>query len=203
MYLDKILGTETKLNILSKLVSNPDKKFVERELAKEVRMAPSGVNRQIKDLVECGLVKFEKVGRTNYYKINEKHFLFPALKELFKDLNQAYIQLAKNITKCVVRKHKIKAVILVGSAKDRTVREDYVKEPSDLDLVVVGDNPNEILDDVLKCSFNLFEKYGINCYPIVLSERDYVKRLKENDPFILYVHVEGELLHGKKPGRFN
>jgi Fic family protein len=54
MYLDKLLGSKTKINLLSVLLSNPERSFIESELAKEAGAAVSEVNRQINDLVSIG-----------------------------------------------------------------------------------------------------------------------------------------------------
>lgn len=202
MYLDKILGSETKINMLNALVSKPSQKFVEAKLAEEIKMAASGVNRQIKPLVECGVVKMEKIGKANIYRINTEHFIYPALKKLFVDLNEVYKKMAMDITRHITKKERVNAVILIGSAKKGGVSQDYVGQPSDLDLVVVGEKPKALLDSIVAyTSHRLFEKYGINCYPIVMTEREYKKRLKKNDPFILEVQVGGEVLYGKKPSR--
>ena len=45
MYLDRILGSTTKINALSVLVSNPKRSFMEIELAKESGSPVSEVNR--------------------------------------------------------------------------------------------------------------------------------------------------------------
>jgi len=46
MYLDKILGSKTKINLLSVLVAHPERSIVEYELAKEAEVSVSEVNWQ-------------------------------------------------------------------------------------------------------------------------------------------------------------
>lgn len=41
MYLDKLLGSKTKVNLLSVLVSHPERSIIESELAKEAGVAVS------------------------------------------------------------------------------------------------------------------------------------------------------------------
>jgi len=74
VYLEKILGTGTKINVLSLLVNNPQKSYVEKDLAAEAGAAVSEINRQMPALVESGLVHLERVGKTKVYSINRQHF---------------------------------------------------------------------------------------------------------------------------------
>ncbi len=47
MYLDKILGSTTKVNALSVLISNSSRVYLENELARESGASVSEVNRQM------------------------------------------------------------------------------------------------------------------------------------------------------------
>ena len=201
MYLDRILGTATRVNTLSELLANPDEPIIENRLAKRAGMAASGVHKQVKALVECGLVRMHKVGRSNQYSVNTKHFLYKPLRALFQDLNAAYKRMAMEITAHATKKHGIDAVILIGSANKKTVRQDYVNNPSDLDLVIIGKDTEGIARDVAGYAAEKAVEYGVNCYPIVLTQEEYRERLKKDDPFTLNAQAEGELLYGKKPSR--
>jgi DNA-binding transcriptional ArsR family regulator len=86
MYMDKILGTKTKINILSVLVAQPERSIIENELAKEAGMSVSEVNRQIKDLVNAGLVTMERTGKAKVYRVNRQHFLYQPLRSIFRSL---------------------------------------------------------------------------------------------------------------------
>lgn len=75
-YLNRIMGTKTKINILSALVQAPGKSFIESELAEEIGSSISEVSRQVTDLINCGLIRMEKIGKAKVYTINRQHFLF-------------------------------------------------------------------------------------------------------------------------------
>lgn len=47
----------------------------------------------------------------------------------------------------------------------------------------------------------VYQKYAINIYSIVLTIGEYIKGLQV-DPFIMNVHTRGELMYGEKPSRF-
>ena len=70
-------------------------------------------------------------------------------------------------------------MILVGSAVSGSVREDYVGEPSDVDLVIVvdsGDRVEAVEDEVLRyLGAEVFPVYGVNVHPIVLTADEYME----------------------------
>jgi predicted nucleotidyltransferase len=205
MYLDKLLGSKTKINLLSVLVSNPDRSLIESELAKEAGASVSEVNRQINDLVSIGLVTLERVGKSKLYKVDQKHFLYEPLKVLFKSLEDVYKEIAYDVTNFIAVALEVKTIILFGSLSSGKLRESFVKEPSDIDLIIVVQNEkqvipikNKMLDYV---NTKIFPVYGVNVYPIVLSSEEYVSGLS-TDAFIMNVHSNGEVLYGEKPRRF-
>jgi predicted nucleotidyltransferase len=205
MYLDKILGSKTKINLLCVLVAHPERSIVENELAKEAWVSVSEVNRQIKDLVNVGLVAMERVGKSKVYQVNQRHFLYAPLKGVFRSLEEIYREIADKVAAFVAGMHKVKAVMLFGSLALRKVRSDFVKEPSDVDIMIIVEDESQIKsirDDVLDfVGSEVFPVYGINIYPIVLSVDEYLSGLSK-DVFIMDVHSRGEVLYGEKPRRF-
>lgn len=83
MFLEEIIGSKTKIRILYFLFKNEKSVYFEKELAVACGASISEVNRQIKSLVEFGLVHFQKEGRLKKYRINPAHFLYKPLKDLF------------------------------------------------------------------------------------------------------------------------
>lgn len=204
MYLDGILGSRTKVNILSVLINSPRQGINEGKLAKQAGVSASEVNRQIKDLVTVGLVSLTRVGRSKLYSINAEHFLHQPLSDLFRSLNSIYREIANKVKDYVISIGPVEAVILVGSLSTGTIRQDYVSNPSDIDIVVVVDNDanrsNWKKTLVEYMSHEIYPMYGINAYTIVLSKSDYISGLSD-DRFIMNIHTHGETLFGKKPRR--
>lgn len=205
MYLDKILGSKTKINALSVLVAHPERSIIENELAKEAGASVSEVNRQVKDLVNVGLIIMERVGKAKVYRVNQQHFLYEPLKSLFRSLEEIYREIASKVVKLVAGRHKVEAVVLFGSLAMRKIRSDFVKEPSDVDIMVVVKNKSQVRaveKDILDfVNSDIFPVYGINVYPIVLSVEEYLSGLAK-DVFIMNAHSRGEVLYGEKPRRF-
>lgn len=204
MYLERLLGSKTKVNALAVLVNSSGKSFLEVELAREAGSSISEVNRQTKDLVNSGLVRLERVGKGKMYSVNRKHFLFRSLKSLFRDLDIVYRQVASQIVKYLTKNFEIQTVILFGSLSRGSIRSDIVGEPSDIDIAIVSPSKNVISIRKALISYinsEISEKYGISVYPIVMSAEEYVSALKR-DPFVIELHVKGDVLYGEKPRRF-
>ncbi|ODS42397.1 MAG: hypothetical protein MSIBF_03470 [Candidatus Altiarchaeales archaeon IMC4] len=205
MYLDKILGTRTKINAIYILLKDPARAYIEKELAKEADTSVSEINRQLPDLVAAGLVSIERVGKTKRYQINARHFLYPPLRDLFKDLNDVYMEIADKITEYIIQEHPnaIQAVLLTGSVLGKGARSDLVHGPSDIDLLfVVNEKAGVIKNHLLEyINHSIVPEYGIVCYPLVLTSDEYMEYLKGNK-FIIGIHANAKVLYGKKPRGF-
>jgi predicted nucleotidyltransferase len=206
MYLDKILGSKTKVNALSVLVTQPERRIIENELAKEAGVSVSEINRQLKDLVNVGLVTMQRVGKSKVYQINQQNFLFQPLRNTFRSLEETYREIANKVAKFAAGKHEVKTVLLFGSLVSRKIRSNFVKEPSDIDIMIIVENKAKthgVTKDILNfLTSEIFPVYGINAYPIVLSTEEYVSGLAK-DPFIMNIHANGEVLYGEKPRRYS
>lgn len=207
MYLDRVLGTGTKVSLIGILIASLGRKYTESGLAKEAHVANSEANRQMKELVDSGLVRMERVGRSKMYSINESHFLVKPLRLLFQDLNKVYRQAAEKISKFAASSSKdVETVILLGSVAKGTVRQDVVSKPSDIDMVFIVKNgqAKEKLFGELVGYINgeIAHAYGIVCYPIVVSKVEYLEGLRKNEKLIIDAQAEGVELYGRKPRRF-
>lgn len=204
MYLDRILGSATKINILYTLMSNPERAFVEKELGKESGCSLSEINRQIVDLVNSNIVIFQKIAKVKTYKINERHFLFVPLVNLFKDLNLIYKEIARKLVKFSTKKFDIACVILLGSLSEKSVRSDITEAPSDIDMIFVASKEADVgkIKEALidYANSEISKVYGITIYPIVVSIKYYKKGLLDNS-LVIEAQARGEVLHGTKPRR--
>lgn len=203
LYLERLLGSRTRVNALAVLVSNSARSFLEVELAKEAGSSVSEINRQMRDLVNSGLVHLERVGKGKMYSINRRHFLFKPLRSLFLNLTNIYRQVASRIVKHVTKNFKIQTAILFGSLSRGSIRSDIVEEPSDIDLAIVASSENVTAIKKGLVSYidsEVTEKYGISVCPIVVSTEEYISALKR-DPFVIDLHAKGVVLYGEKPRR--
>jgi len=208
MYLEKIIGTGTKVAALNVLLNSPERRFLEFELAREARVAVSEINRQMPSVVQTGLVQVERIGKGKLYRLNGNHFLVPPLRKLFADLNVTYRKASEKICKKAVSESVgLEAAILLGSAANGKVRNDISEVPSDIDLVFIVKKAmdKEALFNALVSYINkeIASEYGITCYPIVISREEYLAALGKKERFILNVQNEGVEIYGKRPKRFS
>lgn len=197
------MGSKTKVNILSVLVNEP-KQINEGQLAKQAGVSASEVNRQIDDLVSIGLVRLSRVGRSKLYSINAEHFLYEPLCELFLSLGSVYREIAGLVRDYAVSIGGVVAVILVGSLTSGSIRQNFVDNPSDVDVVVVVDDEENLGEMKRKLiryvNDEVYPQYGVNAYTIFLSKSEYIGGLS-GDKFIIDAHTYGETLFGEKPTR--
>jgi predicted nucleotidyltransferase len=156
-------------------------------------------------MIWLALATLERVGKSKLYKVDQKHFLYAPLKELFRSLEFVYKEISDDVTDFIALEPEVKAVILFGSLALGKVRESFVKEPSDVDLIIVVQNEKQVIPIKSKVldfvNSKVFPVYGVNVYPIVLSVDEYMAGLSK-DAFIMNVHSNGEVLYGEKPRRF-
>jgi len=194
-FLASVFGSRTRVNALAALVGG--KKMTESELAAEASAPVSEVNRQFPALVASGLVRLERVGKSKVYSIDETHFLYPALKELFGSLDSALEGEARRVAGCVAaRCNGLKAIILFGSVAARRARLGE----SDVDLLFITREGGE--GEAKAAARACLEGRGVDCKPIVVSLEAYLEKLKKGDRFYSLVHAEGKTLYGEKPKRF-
>jgi predicted nucleotidyltransferase len=147
----------------------------------------------------------ERVGKSKVYRVNQQHFLYASLKNVFKGLEEIYREIGGKVARFVAEKHEVVAVVLFGSLVSGKIRSDFVKEPSDVDILIVVKNKRQtraVGKDVLGfVGSEVFPVYGVNVYPMVLSVEEYLSGLSK-DAFIMDVHSRGEVLYGEKPRRF-
>ena len=127
------------------------------------------------------------------------------MKKLFQELTIVYRRLAEEVCRYVTKKYKVSAVILFGSLVKGKIRSDLVKEPSDIDILIITEKKDikRIKSDLIGfMNEKILMKYGIVAYPVVLSLKEYIKGL-EKDQFIINVHAYGEILYGEKPRKFS
>jgi predicted nucleotidyltransferase len=208
MFLDRILGSKTRVDILAFLTANSTQSFVERELALRTNHSFSEVNRQVGALVESGLAQMQKVGKSKNYSINKNHFLYKPLSRLFLDLNKVLETAAKKTTKFLLKRHEksVFCVLLVGSVASGTARQDIISNPSDIDIIIVFKNSsfqNAKKEIIHFASNELLNSFGVLARPLFFSLKDFQKGLKEGNPFILNALNKGVLLHGRKPRQFS
>jgi DNA-binding transcriptional ArsR family regulator len=80
--LDEILGNKTKVRLLRAFFTYPEKGFTESELERIAGIPQASVHRNVKSLMNNGLLDRKRIGKANLYSLNKEHILYSLLNSL-------------------------------------------------------------------------------------------------------------------------
>lgn len=80
--LDQLFGSRTRAKILRLLLTNPEKSYFVREIARKIHEHMNSVRRELSLLLETELLATTGEGQKKYYRANREHGLFTELKTL-------------------------------------------------------------------------------------------------------------------------
>jgi len=211
MFIENILGTESKVKILRTLLEI-NTAFTLKDLEKETGLSRGIIHREIKRLEKIDIIeKVEKQGKLSFYKINLNNSYAHILAKIF-DLEKikerrnkipvkTWNILESLINSIISNKINIDMIILFGSVARGT---STLKSDIDLLVVIEGKlkgkevlNEGEILDEIIeKMSEALKRKINI----ITMLTREYMN--KKTD-LIKEIKKEGIVLYGREQSLFN
>ncbi|GBE04927.1 nucleotidyltransferase domain protein [bacterium BMS3Abin10] len=186
-FLNDILSSRVKLDILRAFYKHRTKEFTERELADYIKRCQSPVNYAIKDLVSSNILWMKVIGRANVYTLNpESYFVKNCLLvfEAEKGILANLIRLIKKDLKNTL------SVILYGSLVN-----GKEKPESDIDLLIVCRNKKATEKKIISLQDKVSKVFGNAIVPHILTE-DELNR-KKNKPFIKNALKKGIRVMGK------
>ena len=71
--LDEVLGNKTKVKLARGFFTYPEKEFTESELQRIAGIPQASVHRNVKSLLENGLLDRKRIGKANLYSLNKEH----------------------------------------------------------------------------------------------------------------------------------
>jgi len=184
---DKVKASSQKENILSGLLvktthqrvlalflAYPTRHFYGSEISQKARISIGQTSKVLGDLLRAGVVEKERKGKTELYNLTETT---PELR-LFKAMNTVL-----NIASLIKRlKPVCRMVMLYGSGANGLNAEE-----SDLDLLVVSNNREQVLDAVAR--FSPRERYGFaEIKPVIKTPAEWA-RLETKDP-VFFAEVQ-------------
>lgn len=127
--LDPLITSKTRIRLLVKFFSNPHTKAYLREIAEEFGESTNSVRVELNRLSEAKLLCSEPDGRTIKYSANEKHPLFPDIRQIISKF-LGLDQIAQNI---VSKLGEVDRALVIG---------DYAKgiDSGTIELVIVGES---------------------------------------------------------------
>ena len=171
--LAKALFPLTRLSVLRELILSNEKSIHLRELARRTGLDARGVQREVRNLLDVGIILGERSGNQKLFRINEKCPIYPEIKMLIIKT----VGIGDEIRKALepMRK-KIKLALIYGS-----IAKGIEDSQSDIDLMIVGDVKLEGLFEALSDVHNKLRRVT---NPHTISVSEFKNRLKDNEDFI-------------------
>ena len=178
--LSETLFGRTRGAVLSILYGHVGKGFYLRQLARLTNIALGPVQREIRQLVEAGLVSKKTIGTQTLYSANRESPVFREIKGLVTKTVGMHDVLAEALSSL---RDEINLAFVYGS-----VARSREREHSDVDVMVVGNVDFDVIVEKLRDAEKTLNR-EIN--PTVYSIREFSKKLRGN--FLKTVLTEKKL----------
>jgi len=177
----RVLFGQTRRDVLALLLGRPDERFYLREILRATGGGSGAVQRELKQLVEAGLVQRRSEGRQVYFSANRAAAIFPELQAIIQKTAGAADVLRAALAP-LLRKERIAVAFVYGSVASGSQTAE-----SDVDLLILGD---VTLADVIPAVRSAERRLGREVNPSVYPVKEFRKKLKAGAPFLKRV-LEG------------
>ncbi len=115
--LEQLFGSQTRARLLSLFLLHPEEAFFVRELTRKIDAQLNSVRRELKNLMELGLVNERVAGgktlaeRKKYYTANVEAILYHDLRSLF---TKVQILLKQNLVQGICSKGEVDYLVFTG-----------------------------------------------------------------------------------------
>lgn len=180
--LNEILISEVRVNILKKMLPNPEKSYHVRALVRAVDTEINAVRRELKRLSEAGLLRKRSSGNRVYYNVNTDSPLYPELVSLIAKEEGLGAQI-------------IKASKELGNVKFAVLSRGFSRgrAPSvlNVDIFIVGSVNMPVLDQIIK---NEEALTGREINYSVMGNEEFEFRKRKNDQFVMKILAQSRTM---------
>jgi predicted nucleotidyltransferase len=180
----RLLFGSTRRAVLALLLGRPDERFYLREIVRAVGGGLGAVQRELKQLVEAGLVGREAHGHQVYFSANRDAAIFPELQAILEKTAGA-VDVLRTSLATLISQGRIEVAFVYGSVASgkQTAR-------SDVDLLAVGDASLEQMVPALRAAEARLGR-GVNL--IVYPANEFRDKVKREVPFLKRVLARPKL----------
>ncbi|MBI4653153.1 hypothetical protein HY750_02770 [Candidatus Kuenenbacteria bacterium] len=164
--LERLFGSKTRVKLLRLFLTQSNFYYV-RELVRLTNSHIHSIRRELKNLLEIGIIKEKDQDRKKYFKVNENFILYPELKIL---ITKSRILLKDKLKEKLERLGQIHLLILTGF---------FVDLANQTDILIVGKLNRKKLKRVIESLEKEIEK-KINYTVMGLQEFRYRSDLTDN-----------------------
>jgi len=185
--LEYIISSKAKRSLLKLFLTNPNRAFYVREIAKLTGEPLNAVRRELGYLEKAGLVRSRREGNLKLYSVVKE---FPFYSEL-KRIIYSTIGLGDYLKAKLQDSKQIELAFIYGS-----VAKDEETAKSDIDLLVVGNVDEEELHELVS---EVESDIGRSVNYTLMSKTEFSRRLKTAEPFVKRVMAEKKVILKGKP----
>jgi predicted nucleotidyltransferase len=171
----RLLFGSTRREVLALLLGRPDERFYLREIVRAVGGGFGAVQRELKQLVEAGLVEREARGHQVYFSANRDAAIFPELQAIIGKTAGAVDVLRASLAS-LLSQGRVEVAFVYGS-----VASGKTTARSDVDLLVVGDVS---LAQVVPALRAAEARLGREVNPTVYPVKEFRGKAKRGAPFL-------------------
>ena len=174
MSLAEALFAPAQAKVLARLFGEPTRWFHVNELMRTTGLGSASVQREIKRLVQAGLVQTEQVGNVRRLRANQASPVYPELVGMVTKTLGVVPVLRQALAPSA---DKIRVAVVFGS-----VAKGSDHAASDIDLLVVSDQlgTSDLLPSLIPAETQL----GRAVHPVSYTEAEFAMRLAEPGSFV-------------------
>ncbi|HSW57889.1 MAG TPA: nucleotidyltransferase domain-containing protein [Dehalococcoidales bacterium] len=180
--LEFLITSRAKRNLLKLFLTNPDRTFYVREIARLTKEPVNAVRRELDYLGKAGLLKSSSHGNQKNYSVIKEFPFYPELKKII----YATVALGDYLNVKLSDSKGIELAFVYGS----TARNEETAK-SDIDLFVVG-GINE--DDLHQIIVEIEHDIGRQINYSLMDHNEFNDRRQKGEPFIKRILEEPKII---------
>jgi predicted nucleotidyltransferase len=180
--LERLISSRVRVKLLTTFMTNPEKRFYTRQLARLLDESPYAVQRELRRLESLGLLEAERQANIKYYWTNQDFPIYPELKGIVLKTSGLGVTLKEALSQLGT----IEEAFIYGS-----VAAGDDDGSSDIDLMIVGDVDLLELSEIVS---RLEDSTGREINYTVYSGEELESKLREDDPFLTHVQSSRRIL---------
>jgi len=178
----KLFTSKLRVEILALFFSRSEESLYLGEIVKLTGEDRGNISRELRNLESLGLLISRKEGNLKYYSLNRKYLLYAELRSIIQKTRGA----VGTLTETLSTAKNIDYAFIYGSIASSTETAT-----SDIDLMVIGEIS---LENLLKLIKGPEKTLGREINPSLYSIKEYKRRMKKKDPFIVRVMNEPRIM---------
>ncbi|MEP6591515.1 MAG: nucleotidyltransferase domain-containing protein [Gemmatimonadota bacterium] len=179
-----LLFGHTRRDVLALLFGRPDERFYFREILRAAGGGSGGVQRELKQLVEVGLLHRVQEGRLVYFSANRDAPIFAELQSIVQKTAGA-VDILRGALVPLIRSDRIIVALVYGS-----VAKGSQTARSDIDLLLLGEATlSEVVPLLRSAELRLAREVNPSVYPVA----EFRKKVRARASFLTQI-IAGQKL---------